>query len=141
MITFLRHIGLAMFLLLGWLLAQNLLAAERSDADARVREVPVSPVCSYTGQGQAFVRTAALPCLPEAELTGGAGQWQLASGWRVQRVGFADGGSSPKALLNAAGRRALHDAGCLEGRFDNTVFHSFHRLAEYYVFALRKILI
>lgn len=130
-----------MLLLLGWLLAENLLAAERSDADAQVREASFSPVCSYTGQGQAFIGTSALPCLPEAELTGGAGQWQLSSGWRVQRVGFADGCPSSKALLNAAVRRGLHGAGCLEGRFDKTVSHSFHRLAEYYVFALRKILI
>lgn len=141
MITLLRHIGVAMLLLLGWLLMGNLLAAEHSDADAPAWEVPVWSACSYAGQGQAFIGISALPGLPDAELLGGAGQWQPSPVWRERRIAFTDGGSSLRALLNATVRRVSLGAGCQEGRFDKAVSHSFHRRAEYYVFALRKILI
>ena len=86
------------------------------------------------------VSTAQLPYLPEGELSSASQSHQIAAS-RIQRINLLEYSTSLRALAQQLQQR---DAALAQhwGRiYDTTTSFSCHPASEYYVFALRRIII
>lgn len=96
-------------------------------------------ITSYTIESQK-VSSAQLPYLPEGELTNGVQSHQTIT-YRIQRISILEYFISLKALAH---KQSLREGALArhQGRiYDSTISYFCHPACEYYVFALRRILI
>lgn len=98
-------------------------------------------VTAMSGEQGNFVASAHSPFLPEAELVGGGSLTHQVTMSRIQRVNVIEYSLSMKGVLrnlaNCEASLSRH-----QGRiYDTTTSYYCHPSSEYYVFALRRILI
>lgn len=86
------------------------------------------------------VSTAQLPYLPEGELSSAAQSHQIATS-RIQRINLLEYSISLKALAQQLQQREAALAQHWGRIYDTTTSFYCHPASEYYVFALRRIII
>lgn len=112
-----------------------------NDFSAAKVEEDVHAVAAMSGRQGSVIASAQTPFLPEAELAGGHSLIHQITMSRVQRINVIEYSLSMKGVLrnlaNCEASLSQH-----RGRiYDTTTSYYCHPSSQYYVFALRRILI
>lgn len=143
MARFLRFIGFLVLALALWQTASDTFIGRPIDDGKCVNEKCVNEKATviYHQQKETCIAVPQLPYLPEAELAGFSGQSQLLTFLRIQRSSALDCIFSLKGWVNMLSQREAVLTLHREKLYDATAYYRCNPVCEYYIFALRRILI
>lgn len=138
MAKYLRFIGFLVFAFALWQTASDMFIGRTIDEGKCVNE---KAAVIYHQQTETCIAVPQLPYLPEAELAGFSGQSQLLTFLRMQRSSATDCIFSLKDWMNMLSLREAVLTLHREKLYDATAYYRCNPVCEYYIFALRRILI
>lgn len=138
MAKFLRFIGFLVLAFALWQTASDTFIGRTIDEGKCVNE---KATVIYHQQKETCIAVPQLPYLPEAELAGFSGQSQLLTFLRIQRSSATDCIFSLKDWVNMLSKREAVLTLHREKLYDATAYYRCNPVCEYYIFALRRILI
>lgn len=139
MAKYIKFIVLLVLTLALWQTAGNTFIGSTSIDEEK--SVDIQAVTTNHQQNDACFTTPQLPYLPDAELAGTSSHTQLLSFSRIQRATTTEYIFSLKDWVDKIAQYQAILSLHREKLFDATAYYRCHPVCEYYIFALRHILI
>lgn len=133
MVKFVKVILLLLFSVAFYGMANGLSAA-KVDQDTHA-------VTVMDGEQESLIASSQLPYLPEAELVNNCSLMNQVTMSRVQRVNLIEYSLSLKGVLQSLANREASLSQHWGRIYDTTTSYNCHPSSQYYVFALRRIII